>query len=211
MRPSASVRRMHNTPIGPTGAAIANPMIMPSRNKPMFTNPSEPLHRGGYKIQYPIGEQRGRRRSSGAVETGAEKRRAPRSAGGRLDPGSNGHSWVHSTACVQGQASRGSLQTALECGFGVGDGHLHLGFVDDHDHIPVLVVAEYPGPRSLEPVEGLRGGMPVGVIRAALYDGVLYTMHKHILFRLFIPQGLGRSEAVGYPHVEVAFLIPTGR
>ena len=32
-RPSDSVRRMHNTPIGPTGAAIENPMSRPRQKK----------------------------------------------------------------------------------------------------------------------------------------------------------------------------------
>lgn len=31
-RPSANVRRMHNTPIGPTGAAMEKPMIRPRIN-----------------------------------------------------------------------------------------------------------------------------------------------------------------------------------
>ncbi len=32
--PSANVRRMHNTPIGPTGAAMEKPMISPRKKNP---------------------------------------------------------------------------------------------------------------------------------------------------------------------------------
>src|SRR5260221_7817311 len=39
-RPCASVRRMHSTPIGPTGAAIEKPISNPFSSKPAFIAPS---------------------------------------------------------------------------------------------------------------------------------------------------------------------------
>ena len=38
-RPSANVRRMHSTPIGPTGAAIEKPMMNPRSKKLMLATP----------------------------------------------------------------------------------------------------------------------------------------------------------------------------
>jgi hypothetical protein len=52
-----------------------------------------------------------------------------------------------------------------------GDGHLKFLVFYRDDHIPVLVVAEDPGARPLQPVEGLGGGMAVGVVHPALYYG----------------------------------------
>src|SRR3712207_4476285 len=40
----------------------------------------------------------------------------------------------------------------LEGGFRFGDGHVYLPFLDSHDDVPVLVVAEYLGAGSLETV-----------------------------------------------------------
>jgi hypothetical protein len=51
------------------------------------------------------------------------------------------------------------------------DSYVDLLFLYGHDNVPVLVVAEYPGATALEAVEGLRGGVAVGVVRAALDDG----------------------------------------
>jgi hypothetical protein len=49
----------------------------------------------------------------------------------------------------------------------------HLQFLVSYggDHIPVLVVAEDLRAGSLEPIEGLGRGMPVGVVPTALDDG----------------------------------------
>ena len=54
------------------------------------------------------------------------------------------------------------------------DGHLQLLVLYGSYDIPVLVVAEDSGAHPLELIEGLGGGMPVGVIRAALDDGHLW-------------------------------------
>ena len=59
----------------------------------------------------------------------------------------------------------------MEGGLGLRDSYVDLLFLYGHDNVPVLVVAEYPGATPLEPVEGLRGGVAVGVVRAALDDG----------------------------------------
>ena len=52
-----------------------------------------------------------------------------------------------------------------------GDGHLEFLVFYRGDHIPILIVAEDLGTRPPQPVEGLWGGMPVGVVHTALYDG----------------------------------------
>jgi hypothetical protein len=49
-------------------------------------------------------------------------------------------------------------------------GHLQFLVFYGGDHIPVLVVAEDLRAHPLQPVEGLGGGMTVGVVRAALDD-----------------------------------------
>ena len=62
----------------------------------------------------------------------------------------------------------------LEGGIGLRDGHVHPLILDSRDHVPVLVVAEYSGSGALLMIEGLGGGMPVGVVRTDLDDGDLW-------------------------------------
>ena len=59
----------------------------------------------------------------------------------------------------------------MEGGLGLRDSYVNLFFLYGHDNVPVLVVAEYTGATALEAVEGLGGGVAVGVVRAALDDG----------------------------------------
>ena len=51
------------------------------------------------------------------------------------------------------------------------DGHLQFLVLYGGYDVAVFVVAEHFCACSLEPVEGLRGGMAVGVVHAALNDG----------------------------------------
>jgi hypothetical protein len=62
----------------------------------------------------------------------------------------------------------------LEGGIGLRDGHVHPLILDSHDHVPVLVVAEYLGSGALQAIEGLGGGMRVGIVRTDLDDGDLW-------------------------------------
>ncbi len=76
---------------------------------------------------------------------------------------------VPETLLTRGKDGRRSCGI-LECRFGLRDGHVHLLVLDGHDHVPVRVVAEYPGAGPLETAENLGRGMPVGIVRADLDD-----------------------------------------
>src|ERR671917_1649337 len=54
-----------------------------------------------------------------------------------------------------------------------GDGDLHLLVLYSDDHVPVLVVAEHPGAGPPEPLQGLGGWVPVGVVCPHLDHGYL--------------------------------------
>src|SRR3712207_1946110 len=78
-RPSASVRRMHSTPIGPTGAATAKPIMRPSRNRPTSTNLSYQNHKAARA-------SRAEQQTNGTQER-ATRPQAETGARGGLGPG----------------------------------------------------------------------------------------------------------------------------
>jgi hypothetical protein len=84
-----------------------------------------------------------------------------------------GRSVNHGFTLPQARQTWQERSCALEGGLGLRDGHVHRLFLYRHDHVPVLVVAEYLCAGSLEASQGFGGGMAVGVVRAALDDGYL--------------------------------------
>src|SRR5918998_6581671 len=71
-----------------------------------------------------------------------------------------------------------SFREPLQQGYGLSwrpsafrDGHLQLLISYGGDHVAVFVVAEHLYARPVQPVEGLGGGMAVGVVHAALDHG----------------------------------------